>query len=329
MGAHLSERIEHNPKVAEMLDKLTQLLKNPILQQSLLAVCIGGAFVHLRDRKLLQKIADLEKRIDSATPVPSVLPYEPVHEMHEPEPFNESINSSMQEELERLTSRVIEDIDAHKERQQMTSGEQWSSITALNGHIDKLSRQVESLIDSQDAQAETVLVLEAAFNMYQDQQTTNSKRMQSLMDPQNQRGGDNAGDIASHEKLRMLGTEMISIKMNLSDWKREIMDEIYNGIQQFDHKLVDLELKLVTFDKTIRMVEHTAKQCEDESRLREVELKHQINEDIVEIRNELVQKCDMLRKAENHLRLQFDHVLTNLPSNGQSTASDVDGNLLR
>ena len=60
----------------------------------------------------------------------------------------------------------------------------------------------------------------------------------------------------------MLGTEMISIKMNLSDWKREIMDEIYNGIQQFDHKLVDLELKLVTFDKTIRMVEHTAKVSE-------------------------------------------------------------------
>lgn len=130
--------------------------------------------------------------------------------------------------------------------------------------------------------------------MYQDQQTSNSKRMQSLMgrglvlpdvawwsislltyvvqdhvnlirfflDHQNQRGVESAGDAASHEKLRRLGTEMISIKMNLSDWKREIMDEIYNGIQQFDHKLVDLELKLVTFDKTIRMIEHTAKVSE-------------------------------------------------------------------
>ena len=47
--------------------------------------------------------------------------------------------------------------------------------------------------------------------------------------------------------------------MNLSDWKREIMDEIFNGIQQFDHKLIDLELKLVNFDKNIRMIEHTAK----------------------------------------------------------------------
>lgn len=47
--------------------------------------------------------------------------------------------------------------------------------------------------------------------------------------------------------------------MNLNDWKREIMDEIFNGIQQFDHKLIDLELKLVNFDKNIRMIEHSAK----------------------------------------------------------------------
>ena len=32
----------------------------------------------------------------------------------ENEPFNESINSSMQEEFDRLTTRVIDDIDAHK-----------------------------------------------------------------------------------------------------------------------------------------------------------------------------------------------------------------------
>ena len=80
---------------------------------SLLAVCLGGAFIHLRDRELLRKIAELEERIASnASKLP---PYEPVHDvLHEHEPFNESINSSMQEELERLTSRVIEDIDAHK-----------------------------------------------------------------------------------------------------------------------------------------------------------------------------------------------------------------------
>lgn len=41
------------------------------------------------------------------------------------------------------------------ERQQMTSGEQWNSISTMNGRIDELSRRVESLIDSQDAQAET------------------------------------------------------------------------------------------------------------------------------------------------------------------------------
>ena len=52
---------------------------------------------------------------------------------------------------------------------------------------------------------------------------------------------------------------MIQMKLSLSDWRREIMDEIYNGILGFDHKLTDLELKLVTYDKTIRMIEHTAK----------------------------------------------------------------------
>ena len=31
--AHLSKRIEHNPKLAEMLDKITHVLKNPLIQQ--------------------------------------------------------------------------------------------------------------------------------------------------------------------------------------------------------------------------------------------------------------------------------------------------------
>ena len=80
-------------------------------------------------------------------------------------------------------------------------------------------------------------------------------------DPENriQQGQGDSDQAATHDKLRRLGAEMIQMKLSLSDWRREIMDEIYNGIQGFDHKLTDLELKLVTYDKTIRMIEHTAK----------------------------------------------------------------------
>ena len=80
-------------------------------------------------------------------------------------------------------------------------------------------------------------------------------------DPNNliQQGQGDSDRAATHDKLRRLGAEMIQMKVNLSDWRREIMDEIYNGIQGFDHKLTDLELKLVNYDKTIRMIEHSAK----------------------------------------------------------------------
>ena len=61
--AHLSERIEHNPKVAEMLDKLTQLLKNPILQQRLVLseLSFSLTFGSTRARKIYSKKGVLVK----------------------------------------------------------------------------------------------------------------------------------------------------------------------------------------------------------------------------------------------------------------------------